>query len=288
MRQALLLLTFAAAVLPAQTPPAVLAGNIRTYKVPSASLGAERSVNVLLPTDYATSTSRYPTLYLLHGLGDDHTTWSVRTNLSLYATRYKLIVVMPDGGRSWYANSASDSKAKFEDYIVRDVVNWADSTFRTIPLARARAIAGLSMGGYGAAMIGLKHFNRFAAVGIFSGAVGRSHDFPKPPDNAPPARNAAEMQAIMGAPGSPERAAHDPFLLIDKIPYAKLPLIYIAVGGQDFLLAENHAFVQLLAEKKIPYEYREISPRVHEWDFWDEQIQVFLRKLDRLTGFAVH
>jgi putative tributyrin esterase len=90
----------------------------------------------------------------------------------------------------------------------------------------------------------------------------------------------------MGAPNSPERAAHDPFQLIEKIPYAQLPMIYIAVGGQDFLLAENRAFVQLLAEKKIPYEYREVSPRVHEWDFWDEQIQVFLSKLDELRGFA--
>ncbi len=59
-----------------------------------------------------------------------------------------------------------------------------------------------------------------------------------------------------------------------------MPLIYIACGGQDFLLRQNRDFVAMLASKKIPYEYREVSPRVHSWDFWDEQIPIFLDMID--------
>lgn len=64
-----------------------------------------------------------------------------------------------------------------------------------------------------------------------------------------------------------------------------MPLLYIAEGGEDFLIKGNHEFVATLAKLKIPYEYREVSPRVHSWDFWDEQIQVFLEKLAHLHGF---
>jgi S-formylglutathione hydrolase FrmB len=63
-------------------------------------------------------------------------------------------------------------------------------------------------------------------------------------------------------------------------------MIYVACGGQDGLLRENRAFVQLLAERKIPYEYREISPRSHSWDFWDEQVRIFLDLLDKRAGFG--
>ncbi len=94
------------------------------------------------------------------------------TNLTSYAADRKVIIVMPDGGVSFYINAAGDEKAKFEDFIVKDLVAFTDRVLRTIPLPRARAIAGLSMGGYGAAYLGLKHARRYAAIGAFSGAIG--------------------------------------------------------------------------------------------------------------------
>jgi S-formylglutathione hydrolase FrmB len=64
-----------------------------------------------------------------------------------------------------------------------------------------------------------------------------------------------------------------------------MPMLYLACGGQDFLIGDNRAFVDLLATRKIPYEYREISPRVHSWDFWDDQIGIFLGLLRQQPGF---
>lgn len=264
-----------------------VARNIQTYRYQSEALGQERFANVLLPADYETSTRRYPTLYLLHGLGDDHTAWSYMTSLSHYAARHRVIVVMPDASRSFYVNSAADPKAKFEDMIVKDLIPWADRTFRTVPLAKARAIAGLSMGGYGATFLGLKHWRQFAAIGSFSGAVGIAVDDQRAPANAEAAKRTAQLQSLFGAAGSPDRAERDPFRLLAKVPVTDMPLLYIACGAQDFLLAQNRAFVQMLGEKRIPYEYREISPRIHSWDFWDDQVDIFLDSISRLPGFAI-
>lgn len=254
--------------------------NIRTIHMKSDALGEERNVNILVPKDYDASTRRYPVLYLLHGYGDDHTAWSLMTNLSGYAEKYPMIVVMPDGSRSFYVNSAIDTKAKFEDFIVKDLVAYVDSHYRSIPLRRARAVAGLSMGGYGATLIGVKHYKKFAAFGAFSGAVafGRS-------TGAPTDARRAEMDKVFGAQNSPERAEKDPFALLEKMPAAEQPMIYIACGGQDFLIQQNRDFVKLLADKKITYEYREISPRGHTWDFWDDHIRVFIEKLSKLEGW---
>lgn len=283
---ATLYVLFCAALPAAEVATSVPAPNIQTYRFTSQALEAERFANVLLPEGYETSTRRYPTLYLLHGLGDDHTAWSYMTNLSHYAARRNLIIVMPDGGRSFYVNSAADPQARFEDMIMKDLIPWADRTFRTIPLPRARAVAGLSMGGYGAAFLGLKHWKRFAAIGSFSGALGIAGEDLDRPENARAAKATARLQTTFGAPGSADRAERDPFRLLDKVPPGEMPLLYIACGGQDFLLAQNRAFVRLLAEKKIPYEYREISPRAHNWEFWDDHVQVFLDILERLPGFA--
>jgi S-formylglutathione hydrolase FrmB len=240
--------------------------------------------------DYQRSTRRYPVLYLLHGLGDDHTAWSFMTNVASYASRHGIIIVMPDASRSWYVNSAADPAAKFEDSIIKDLMPYIDSHYRTIPLRRARAIAGLSMGGYGAMFLGLKHSARFAAIGAFSGALAISHGAPLPasPNQTDEARRRSEqMMAIFGPAGSDARKDRDPFALLEKVPHGQMPSLYIACGGQDFLIQHNRDFVALLAEKKIPYEYREISPRVHSWDFWDDQIELFLNQLAHTPGFPM-
>jgi S-formylglutathione hydrolase FrmB len=269
----------------ADVTKSVVPANVRTIAFQSESLGEQRRFNIILPLDYEKSTRRYPTLYLLHGLGDDYATWSYMTNVSHYAAKYQMIIVMPDGSRSFYVNSAADPKAKFEDSIIKDLIPYVDSQFRTIPLRRARAVAGLSMGGYGAAFYGLKHWRRFAAFGSFSGALGMAHEAPRTPANADAAKLSAQMQALFGPQGSPERTARDPFALLEKVPVAEMPMIYIACGGQDFLLAQNRAFVQLLGEKKVAYEYRETSPHAHSWDVWDDQIGIFLEMISGLPGF---
>src|SRR5436190_18904677 len=92
----------------AEVKTGVTGTNVRAVKFQSEALGEARAVNMLLPAGYDTSTRRYPTLYLLHGLSDDHTAWPLMTNVSEYAAGYPIIIVMPDASRSFYVNSAAD------------------------------------------------------------------------------------------------------------------------------------------------------------------------------------
>jgi S-formylglutathione hydrolase FrmB len=291
LRRLSLLLAALPLLLPAaEVSKGVTARNVTTVTFRSEALNSDRIFNLILPMDYQQSTRRYPVLYLLHGLGDDHTAWSLMTNVASYASRHGIIIVMPDASRSWYVNSAATPAAKFEDSIIKDLIPFIDSHYRTVPLRRARAVAGLSMGGYGAMFLGLKHSGIFAAIGAFSGALSISHGtpLPTPPNQTEEARRRNEqMMALFGPPDSTARKDRDPFALLDKVPHGQIPTLYIACGGQDFLIQHNRDFVALLAEKKIPYEYREISPRVHSWDFWDDQIEIFLNLLGRTPGFPM-
>jgi len=269
--------------------PTVLPQNVKVVHFPSASIGDERTLLVILPPDYDTAVRRYPTLYLLHGYDADITGWARATNLSVYAARHQLIIVTPDASRAWYVNSVSDQKAKFDDFIVKDVIGYVDAHFRTVPEPFARAIAGVSMGGSGAVFLGLKHHDTFAAIGSFSGTLAAAHE--KPPAlaaDAPEAMRKAlrDYEALVGVYGSQEQKDRDPFEWAAKIPVEDVPMLFIICGGQDGNAEPTHEFLSLLAKRRIPYEYREISPRGHDWRIWDEEIPVFLDKLDRLEGFG--
>jgi S-formylglutathione hydrolase FrmB len=121
---------------------------------------ADRAVAVYLPPSYAASPGRrYPVVYLLHGFDGDPDQWTGRMGLpramdSLVAAGAvrEMIVVMPDGrnafGGSFFANSAATGR--WEDFLVREVVEHVDSRYRTVRSAAGRGIGGWSMGGHAA------------------------------------------------------------------------------------------------------------------------------------------
>jgi putative tributyrin esterase len=271
-----------------QELPTVLPANVRIVHFPSATLAEERTMLVMLPVDYDMAVRRYPVLYLLHGYDADITDWARGTNLSDYATRHQLIIVTPDASHSWYVNSVSNPKAHYDDYIMKDVIAYVDKNFRTIPEPFSRAIAGVSMGGFGAMFLGLEHWDQFAAIGSFSGSVAYGHfpagSIPKNPTDEEK-KKIQEYVDLMGAPGSREQKARDVFELAQQIPVEQVPMLFLVCGGQDEGVEQTHAFLEVLAKRRIPYEYREISPRGHEWRIWNEEIPVFLDKLEKLDGF---
>jgi S-formylglutathione hydrolase FrmB len=176
--------------------------------------GAALQYRVLLPADYESSPRRYPVLYLLHGAGGDENDWSSRTDLASYIAKYNLIVVMPAVGNTWYANSASDEKARYEDVIIRDLIPHIDAKYRTIGNWHGRAIAGLSMGGFGALKFALRYPHLFVFAASFSGAF----DAPRTDiiANATDERSKNLLQAL-GEKGSETRRQNDVFQLLAKI-----------------------------------------------------------------------
>ena len=156
-------------------PPADIAPAV-VVTVPSGSLGSGQIATILLPASYAQSSRRYPVLYLLHGGGQDHTAFATRSWFRALASR-EMIVVTPGVGDSWYVNSAADPKAKYEDFVVKDLVEFVDSRYRTVASREGRAVAGVSMGAWGAMLLGLKHPESFGAI---NPGVRKSRDTPHP------------------------------------------------------------------------------------------------------------
>lgn len=241
--------------------------------------GTAVKFNIILPGDYATSARRFPVLYLLHGFGGHYSDWCERTHIVDYAKPYEEIIVMPEGENGWYVNNYTNPKMQWENYMIEDLIPYVDAHYRTVTLREGRAIAGLSMGGYGAMFLGLKHHEMFAAVASLSGVVGsadmRRWDKPLTKNKQTIKQNPGVQRALLddfGPLRNPAGKDEDPFLLIRKLTPENCPQLYLAIGWGDSLLGENREFVALLAQLKIPYRYAEV-PGKHEWRVWDEQVQ---------------
>ena len=211
----------------------------------------------------------FPVLYLLHGLSDDHTAWARRTSLERYVDGLPLIVVMPNGERSFYTDAKERMKSAFETYIVQDIVGFVDRTFRTIPVREGRVVAGLSMGGYGAVKFALKYPDKFCAAVSHSGAVDFARgDFTRSDDWG------REWRPVMGS--HPAGGPDDIFALSETIDHTHLPALRFDCGVDDFLLDHNRALHAHLTALGIPHEYEE-HPGEHNWDYWDKHIQDTLK-----------
>jgi S-formylglutathione hydrolase FrmB len=265
------LFTVLLAVQTAVAVPAVLEDRSFT----SEALGRRASYRVLLPGDYPRSARRYPVLYLLHGLTGTYKDWGDRTRLLEHLADLELIVVMPDAGDSWYVNAGDE---RYEDYVALDLVKEVERQFRAQVDRAGRSIAGLSMGGYGAFKIALRHPARFAVAGSFSGAFsivrdGRRGEWFRDP---------AAFGRIFGPPGSPRRIENDVYELVRRADPKKLPYFYLDCGRDDFLLRANRDLVALLQQRGIAYEYHEVAG-AHSWEYWNRRLPEFLRILESQT-----
>jgi S-formylglutathione hydrolase FrmB len=277
---------------PAQTRPEAVTAKAETKEAPrrhetvqfeSKLVGVPLPYNVILPTDYARDASkhkRYPVLYLLHGLAGSADNWvSSRAHLADYAAQYPFIIVVPEGRNGWYTDSATVPNEKFESYFVKELIPDVDTRFRTVAAREGRAVAGLSMGGYGSLKFGLKYPELFAFVGSMSGALEAASWLPDEKLLAFVRPSIARVYGPADAPDNETRRANDIFRLVRELTPERtkaLPFIYLDCGTEDFLLRGNRDFSALLVEKKVPHEFRQL-PGGHSWPYWDRQVQEVLR-----------
>ncbi len=257
-------------------------GTVSKQTLDSKLMAREMPYNLLLPKNYndeVNKATRFPVIYLLHGLTGHYNNWAENTKLEQYSGNYNYIIVMPEGDNGWYTDSATIQNDKYESYIVKELIPEIDKKYRTKAERKNRAIAGLSMGGYGSMKFGLKYSEMFALAGSFSGALGVTDVT----DKNSQAWVSKSVMSVYGDAESETRKANDIFKLVRDITPEKikiLPFIYVDCGTEDFLIKNNRDFTLLLAEKKIPHEFREL-PGVHDWKFWDSQVQEFLRLSDK-------
>lgn len=246
-------------------------------------MGRDMPYRVIAPVEKSVAKdTRYPVIYLLHGLTGHFNNWTDLTKLSDYANGYKVIIITPEGGDGWYTDSVSNDKEKWESYIIQELIPEVDKKFRTNAGRNQRAIAGLSMGGFGALKFGLKYPDKFVLAGSFSGALGAAQITEK----TLPGAIGKTIDGIFGPVESETRKSNDIFAIIRSITPEKaktIPFIYLDCGTEDFLFQNNREFVNLLVEKKVPHEYRQL-PGAHDWKYWDKQVQEFLQLADK--GFS--
>jgi S-formylglutathione hydrolase FrmB len=252
--------------------------DVETIQFKSELIGQVLPYNVLLPVGYTESNKRYPVLYLLHGLFGRYDDWITRTNLAEYAAHYEVIIVTPEGHDNWYTDSAGVPTDKYESYFVRELISDVDARFRTIKDRRARGVAGLSMGGYGALKYGLKHPDQFAFAGSLSGALDPAMRTDEHPGFAWDILRPS-INAVFGPRGSQTRTANDLHQIARSLSasqIASLPYLYFDCGLEDGFLATNRELADILLAKKIPHQYRQL-PGGHNWSYWDQQVREVLR-----------
>jgi enterochelin esterase-like enzyme len=250
---------------------------LESLNFPSPILGREVKFSVYLPPDYATSTRRYPVVYLLHGYSDNDSGWIQFGEVHLAADRAiaareipPMIIVMPDGGVAWYINDYQ-GKVRWEDMFIQEFIPYIEANYRTRTAREYRGISGLSMGGWGSLTLSMRHRDLFAACAAFSAAVWTEKDA-----GTMEGPQYDRMFAPLFGPRPAEKGQSAPYFktvnpvsLAGTITDKELRTVryYIDCGDDDFLIAGNCALHLALAERKIPHEFR-VRNGGHTWSYW--------------------
>ncbi len=219
------------------------------------------------------------TLYLLHGAFGNYTDYLSGTRIQRWAEEHNLAVIMPSGENQFYVDKPSRGE-NYGAYVADELVEFTRKMFPLSHKKEDTFIAGLSMGGYGALINGLKYHETFSRIGAFSpglmiddiasrsellSVTGWSMDFY---DNA------------FGGIDTIKNSDKDYYYLIDQLIENKkeIPKIYLPIGKDDFLLESVRGFKSFVDKREVPLTYIE-DDGGHEWDFWDKYVKNYLEWL---------
>ena len=229
----------------------------------SPSMDKEIPAVVITPDSY-NGEIQFPVLYLLHGHGGNYSSWTSSSDEALQmADQYNFIIVCPDGNiDSWYFDSPMDSTSRYETYVAKELVEWIDSNYKTIPNKKARAITGLSMGGHGALYLAFRHQDVYGACGSMSGGV----------DIRPFPNNWGMKKYLGNQSEHPKNWENNTVLNMLHLLTPNNLAITIDCGTGDFFFDVNLRLHKELNYRNIPHTF--ISrPGVHNWDFWKMSVK---------------
>jgi len=240
------------------------------------------SVNIILPEKAKTmigmsadGADSYKTLYLLHGLSDDHTTWCRRTSIERYAAEYGIAVVMPCVARSWYTDAAYGMN--YFTFVTDELPRVCQGFFRGMSDKREdNFIAGLSMGGYGAIKAALTYPERFGGCASLSGAIDLTTRVRPNIIKELEGTFGEDFKDNLVAPNT----AHDVSYLAKRNAEngTQFPRLYMWCGTEDKLVECNREYHKLLCDLDVEHLYEE-SEGNHSWKWWDLHIQDALKYL---------
>jgi enterochelin esterase-like enzyme len=233
-------------------------GKLEMAQYDSTTVGNKRKALVYLPPGYSTAT-KYPVLYLLHGIGGDEEEWRrgghpeiILDNLIADKKAVPMVVVMPNGRAQpddrpgTNAMATAPAFAKFEQDLLKDLIPFIQSKYSVKTDRESRALAGLSMGGGQSLNFGLGHLDTFAWVGGFSSAPNT-----KPPEELVP---------------DPDKARE------------KLKLLWISCGDQDGLIYISQRTHRYLKEKNVPHIWH-LDSGPHNFAVWKNDLYLFAQQI---------
>lgn len=193
----------------------------------------------------------YPVLYLLHGYGNNHETWTSYTRAEMFAEENSIALVMPSNDNQCYLDHGGDNNGY--SFILNELPEFVKAMFPVSRRPEDTYIAGLSMGGYGALRIGLENSRRYGAIGAFS---------------AP---------SMLNVPGAPDvlKTAEKCALEDRRIP------LFIACGEEDGLLPFTKEAAARCRELGFAVTEETVPGYGHEWRFWERELEGFLEQLPR-------
>ncbi|AWV99581.1 alpha/beta hydrolase [Arcticibacterium luteifluviistationis] len=247
-------------------------------KMDSKILKMERNYAVYLPPGYETSERSYPVLYLLHGATDNHTGWiqfgevlHITDKAIQEGTATPMIIIMPDADTKvmGYFNVPDYN---YEDFFFEEFIPHVEQKYRIKSTKRFRAVAGLSMGGGGSFMYGLRHPDMFSSACPLSAYVG------------PLTLEQADLSMKRRNPGITDAQVKSYFEnynalnLLAKADVEKVKSVrwYIDCGDDDFLYEGNSQMHIEMRKKEIPHEYR-VRDGGHRWSYWRSALPEVLR-----------
>jgi S-formylglutathione hydrolase FrmB len=277
-----------------------LSSRLSELRMTTPLLAKPVSMRILVPSDYGTSTKRYPVVYLFHGTSGGAADWTTMGDAEKTTATSPFIVAMPDAGYDsdgggWFTDWYRGGKGgvpKWESFHVGELIPFVDRNLRTVAARRGRAIYGLSQGGFGSMSYASRHPDMFVASGAFSGAVDTTADAEAQALTTPIIQatttgldGESDPDAMFGsrATENVNWAAHDPATLAANLRGQNIRLYTgngfpgpldgpVANPGAEAIEGGVHILNGLFHTRldglKIPSVYDDYGPGTHSWPYW--------------------
>jgi len=254
----------------------------------SRTLNQDVKFSVCLPLNYYDDNRSYPVVYLLHGLGDDETSWLEYGRISQYADQeiesgeiIPMIFIMPEGYRNYYVN---DYKGSFlyQDMFVKELVPYIDSMFRTIADKQHRALMGYSMGGFGALVLHLKYPDVFGSAVPLSMSVRTDEQY-MTEDASEWNEQWGRLFGVQGITGTGRITDYykqnSPFHIISQISLSEMKnfRVYMDNGDKEQTLCRSNEELHILMKNMyFTHEFR-VRDGGHSFSYWCSALPNALR-----------